>query len=135
LPESPGIIAEAGRPPGNPVSALRPGGLFVLELAQPRRAPRSQARRGHHEGADWAIHFEVEEDAGTRTLTRRMTTFRRCGDAGRYRRSEEVHRQRLYETAEIVAALAGAGCRVRTLRRIGSHRLAPARAAFVATRP
>ncbi|HLX10529.1 MAG TPA: class I SAM-dependent methyltransferase [Thermoanaerobaculia bacterium] len=119
--------------------ALRPGGVFVCEVAQPGQVRGRQPRRGHREGDGWAILFEVEEDAHTKVLTRRMTTFRRQGGeggegGGSYRRSEEVHRQRLYETEEMLGALTAAGFRVRTSRRLGAHRLAPAHLAFIATR-
>jgi SAM-dependent methyltransferase len=113
--------------------ALRPGGLLVLEVAEPGQVRGPGPRRGHHEAADWAIHFEVEEDAARQLLTRRMTTFRRDGDL--CRRSEEIHRQRLYAAAEVVPLLAGAGFRVRTLRRLGAYRLAPAHVAFAAVKP
>ncbi len=133
--ESAGGLDALGRMFRRVHDALRPGGLFVCELAQPGQVRGHGPRRGHRQAADWAILFEVEEGPGTRTLTRRMTTFRRAGKDGLYRRGEEVHRQRLFETAEVLPLLTGAGFRVRVLRRIGSHRLAPAHVAFVASRP
>jgi len=133
--EGAGTVEGLGRLFRRVHDALRPGGVFICELAQPGQVPGPEPRRGHRLAADWAILYEVEEDARTKILTRSMTTFRQAGPGGLYRRSEEVHRQRLYDTAEILPALAGAGFRVRTLRRIGSHRLAPAHVAFVATRP
>jgi len=114
--------------------ALRPGGVFVCEMAQPGQVRGPAPRRGHREAAGWAILFEVEEDPRTRTLTRRMTTFREAG-GGLYQRHEEVHRQRLYDIAEILPLLTGAGFQVRARRRIGAQRLAPAHVAFIATRP
>ncbi|HEV3456438.1 MAG TPA: class I SAM-dependent methyltransferase [Thermoanaerobaculia bacterium] len=148
--ESAGGLDALGRMFRRVHDALRPGGVFVCELAQPGQERGPEPRRGHREAADWAILFEVEEDPRTKILTRRMTTFRDVGDGvagvagvaggtggagGLWRRSEEIHRQRLYETAEVMPLLTGAGFRVRVLRRLGTHRLAPAHVAFVATRP
>jgi SAM-dependent methyltransferase len=133
--ESAGGLDALGRLFRRVHDALRPGGVFVCEMAQPGQVRGAEPRRGHREAADWAIFFEAEEEPLTRILTRRMTTFRAVGASGLYRRSEEVHRQRLFETAEILPLLIGAGFRVRVRRRIGSHRLAPAHVAFVATRP
>ncbi len=115
--------------------ALRPGGVFVCEVAQPGQLRGRQPRRGHRQGDGWAILIEVEEDPHTKTLTRRMTTFCQGGEGGgSYRRGEEIHRQRLFETAEMLGALTAAGFRVRTSRRLGAYRLAPAHLAFIATR-
>jgi SAM-dependent methyltransferase len=132
--ESAGGLDALGRLFRRVHDALRPGGVFVCEMAQPGQVRGPEPRRGHREAAGWAILFEVEEDPLNRTLTRRLTTFRELGAGGLYRRSEEVHRQRLFETAEILPLLTGAGFRVRVRRRIGSHRLVPAHVAFVATR-
>lgn len=67
--------------------ALRPGGVFIFDIAEPGRA----LRRAHALGKDWAIFFEAE--AGRNFLIRRMTTFRQVGRS--YRRSQETHRLRL----------------------------------------
>jgi hypothetical protein len=66
-------------------------------------------------------------------LTRRITSFRERG-AG-YRRSEDVHRQRLYRPGEILALLRAAGFRARTRRRYGEVSQGPGRHVYVARKP
>jgi SAM-dependent methyltransferase len=106
--------------------ALRPGGVFIFDVAEPGRA----LRRAHAEGKDWAILFEAE--AGRNYLIRRMTTFRQVEKL--YRRSQETHRLRLYRSSDIAAELRRAGFAVRVLRAYGRMTLPSANAAFVATK-
>jgi len=65
-------------------------------------------------------------------LIRRMTAFRQVGKV--CRRSQEVHRIRLYRREDLAGELRQAGFAVRTLRAYGSMHLPPAHAAFVATK-
>jgi SAM-dependent methyltransferase len=109
-------------------AALRPGGVFLLDLAGPGRG----RDRGWTAGAGWAVLHETEEDERTRVLTRRITTFREAG--GAYRRGEEEHRQRLYAPTAVAELLRAAGFRVRVRRGYGDRRLAPNVRAFVATK-
>lgn len=106
--------------------ALRPGGVFIFDIAEPGRA----LRRAHAEGKDWAILFAAE--ASRDLLIRRMTTFRKVGKL--YRRSEETHRLRLYRSSDIAAELRAAGFAVRRLRAYGRMPLPSGNAAFVATK-
>ena len=113
--------------------ALRPGGLFVLDLAGPGRVPGGGPARSWAEGADWAILVETDEDPRRRLLTRRMTTFRRT-ERG-WRRGRETHRQRLHPPSEIGARLRSAGFRVRTRRGYGGEPFAPGHYVVVASKP
>jgi len=106
--------------------ALRPGGVFIFDIAEPGRA----LRRAHAQGRDWAILFEAESACDL--LIRRMTSFRQVGKL--YRRSQETHRLRLYRSSDIAAALRGAGFAVRVLRAYGRMSLPSGNAAFVATK-
>ena len=106
--------------------ALRPGGVFIFDIAEPGRA----LRRAYAQGKDWAILFEAEP--GRDLLIRRMTTFRQVGKL--YRRSEATHRLCLYRSSDIAAELRGAGFTVRVLRAYGRMPLPSANAAFVATK-
>jgi len=108
--------------------ALPPGGIFLLDVA----GPVAGASRGWRAGDDWAVLHQTEADEKRRVLTRRIVTFRRIGDA--YRRSEEVHRQRLYTPAAMGELLRGVGFRVRIRRNYGDLMLAPNVRAFIATR-
>ena len=106
--------------------ALRPGGVFFFDIAEPGR----ELRRAHAEGKDWAILFSAE--ASRDILVRRMTAFRRVGKL--YRRSQETHRLRLYQSSDIAADLRRAGFAVRVLRAYGRMPLPSGNAAFVATK-
>jgi len=73
----------------------------------------------------------VEEDARRGTLTRRIATFRR----GRtWRRSDEVHRLRLYRPPDVLRALVAEGFAARRIRGYGRVRLPTGWAGFVASR-
>jgi SAM-dependent methyltransferase len=114
-------------------AALRPGGLLAFDLAGPRKARGVAREAGWKAGSDWAVLFEKEANGSGRLLTRRITTFRKVGRA--YRRSEEVHRLRLYPKEDVAAALERAGFQVRTLGGYGPLRLGPGLHAFVARKP
>lgn len=111
-------------------AALEPGGLFLLDVAGPGRVRGSE--RNWIAGEDWAVLMEASERAAPPTLTRAITTFRRAGK--HYRRSEELHRQRLYRASEMLAALRAAGFRARALRGYAGERFAPGHSVLLATR-
>lgn len=113
--------------------SLAPGGVFVFDVAEPGQVHRVTPARGFTEGEDWVVLVEREEDLEQAVLTRRITSFRRVGE--HYRRDDEVHRQRLYESREIAGRLRRAGFRVRTMRGYGEYRLPRAHVAFVARKP
>jgi SAM-dependent methyltransferase len=108
-------------------AALRPGGRLVFDLASPA-ARRGDGSRIWNAGEDWAVLVENEERGDI--LARHITTFRRRG-AG-YRRSEELHRQRLYRPAEILPLLRRAGFRARPVR---GYEPGPGRHLYVARKP
>lgn len=112
-------------------SALKPGGLLVFDIAPPGRG--KGPRRRHRQGKDWAIMTEVDEDASTNKLTRRITTFLKQGDS--YRRGEEVHVLQLYKKSDILSELRRVGFRVRTVRAYGAQPMIGNCAGFVARKP
>ncbi len=113
--------------------ALAPGGLFVFDIAEPGQVARGATTRGFSEGEDWVVLLEKEEDRERRTLTRRITSFRKVGE--HYRRADEVHRLRLYKSTDVAGELRRAGFQVRTRRSYGQYRLPKAHAAFIARKP
>jgi SAM-dependent methyltransferase len=112
-------------------SALKPGGLFVFDIAEPGRG--KGPRQKHRQGKDWAVLVEVEEDAKTNRLTRRITTFRKRGES--YIRDEEVHVLQLYTRSEVATELRRAGFRVRTLRGYGEQTMIDGCVGFMARKP
>jgi SAM-dependent methyltransferase len=99
--------------------ALEPGGLFLFDVATPGRGRGwgHGQRQRHWIREDWVVLTEVEEDSAQSLLTRRITAFRREGL--RYRRTDEIHRLRLYDAVELAASLEQVGFRVRRVRRYG----------------
>jgi SAM-dependent methyltransferase len=114
-------------------AALAPGGLFILDVAEPGRVPGPGPRRTYMEGNDWAVLVTNEEDRRHRLLTRRITSFRRVGEL--YRRDHEVHRQRLIARSEVVRHLRAIGFRVRTLKGYGSLHFGPGHGGLIARKP
>jgi SAM-dependent methyltransferase len=113
-------------------AALRPGGVLVLDLMTPSGDPGPHV--GWREGADWIVCFAAEEDAGRRTLERRIVVFRRDGDA--YRRSDETHSVVLYDPDEVLADLAAAGLEAERLPGYGPELpFRPGVAGFLARKP
>ncbi|MGF1986458.1 MAG: hypothetical protein RMY62_001040 [Nostoc sp. ZfuVER08] len=74
----------------------------------------------------------IWDDAEQKTLTRRIITFRKTGEY--YRRDDEVHHQRLYDTATITNALQQVGFGVQSTHSYGEYKLSPGHAVFIARR-
>ena len=110
--------------------ALRPGGVFIFDLAGPARIPEDSPRRTSFQGKDWLILVEAAGDRRRNVLARRIISFRKTGTL--YRRSEEIHRLHLYIPSEIVKVLRRAGFRVELFSAFGKFRLPPGITAFVA---
>jgi SAM-dependent methyltransferase len=113
--------------------ALRPGGLFLFDAATRGRNPSGMPRKGYWTGEDWAVLVKAEEDPTNHVLTRRLTSFRKWGSA--YRRSDEVHRLRLFDPGELQGDLATAGFEVRRLRAFGQVRFQSGHMGFAARKP
>ena len=110
--------------------SLAPGGVFVFDVAEPGRGGPGRTILKSFQGRDWALLLQAEEDGKQSLLTRRMTVFRKTGKL--YRRSEEVHRVRLYPRSQITRQLETAGFSVRVLHRYGPQPFATGHVAFLA---
>ncbi|HEX4948103.1 MAG TPA: class I SAM-dependent methyltransferase [Blastocatellia bacterium] len=113
-------------------AALRPGGAFIFDLLQPGVQRAANPQRICSEGKDWAILVEKEEDFAKRTLTRRMTMFRKVGKL--YRRSTETHVVQLCKALDIAHALRDEGFRVQLIYGYGEMKFRPAHVGFIATK-
>jgi SAM-dependent methyltransferase len=111
--------------------ALRPGGMFVFDVAGPDRVPAELPGKYWKEGHDWSMYVEVDGNAHSRWMTRKIVCFRKNA-ADRYRRSEEMHRLRLLDAAEVVTELKAIGFRASDHRGYGRFRLYPGMRAVVA---
>jgi SAM-dependent methyltransferase len=111
---------------------LRPGGLFICDMAEPGYVRGANPQKTYSEGKDWAILLEKKEDKKRNKLTRKMTIFRKVENL--YRRSEEVHCVQLYKGSEIAKELRQIGFRVRIIRGYGELRFRKAHVGFIATK-
>jgi SAM-dependent methyltransferase len=109
--------------------ALAPDGVLLFDVAEPGRVPGGTAKT-HVEKEDWAVLAAAEEDPRQSVLTRNITTFRKVGDL--YRRSHEVHRQRLLSRAQVSSWLQDIGFQVQILDAYGSTPFGPGHAGFLA---
>ena len=110
-------------------TALSAGGIFIFDLATPGRVPGGEDS-AFRVGDDWAILYTANE-SGPR-VQRRITTFRRIGGGATYRRSEEVHRLRLWPTREVDKMLREARFRVQIRRGYAGGAFAPGHRVFIA---
>lgn len=113
--------------------AVRPGGILLFDVVTPGREPAA-GRRTFAEGEDWLLTMHADQ-AADGTLTRRITTFRRDGDA--WRRADEEHRLWTWDVADVLADLADAGfTEAQALDGYGAgHRFPPGWTGFSARRP
>jgi SAM-dependent methyltransferase len=111
-------------------SSLTPGGVFIFDIAEPGQVAQETTTRGFTQGEDWVVLVEKEEDREQKTLTRRIITFRKIGE--HYRRDDEVHRLRLYQSADVAEELRQVGFQVEVMLSYGQYDLPPAHAAFIA---
>jgi len=109
---------------------LPSGGPLLFDLIETGAPPLDA--RFHRSADDYALLVATTEDTAARTLTREIELFRREGE--RYRRTRELHRVRLFETAEVLAWLDTAGFDCETVTAWGADSLPPRRCVFLAAR-
>jgi SAM-dependent methyltransferase len=109
-------------------AALKLGGLFIFDFIESadRRTYPAKSRGG----SDWAIVARAEVDRPGRVLTRRLVMVRKVGR--QFRRSQEIHRVRIYGRAVIARALSCAGFTFHMSRSYGRYRLMPGSVAVIA---
>lgn len=112
--------------------ALRPGGIFIFDIAEPGYVIGMNPQKTYSEGKDWAILLEKIEDKEKNKLTRKMTIFREIDNC--YRRSEEVHHVQLYKSSEVAKELRQAGFKVKIIRGYGEVKFKKAHVGFIATK-
>ncbi|NJM76728.1 MAG: class I SAM-dependent methyltransferase [Acaryochloridaceae cyanobacterium RU_4_10] len=110
--------------------ALSPGGVFIFDVVVPGHVAPRETLKSFTEGEDWIVLVEKQEDPTQQTLTRRIITLRKVD--GLYRRTDEVHRQRLFDRYTLSEALNRKGFQVAVSDRYGAFSLLPARMAVCA---
>ena len=113
----------------NVMLAMAPGGILVFDIKEPLPGRETENRSLARWGKDWAVCVQLEEQPRRRRLTRRIVAFRKIGN--NYRRSEEIHRQVLYRSADIARTLRGLGFQVEIAPGYGRFRLSPDRKVLV----
>lgn len=114
--------------------ALRPGGIFLFDLAGPDRLPDEIPCHFADEGADWRIEATVDGSRGRRRMTRHLRLERRR-PGGRILRAEETHNLRLYQPESIVSELHRIGFTATVGGSFGRSRLYAGMHAFLARKP
>jgi len=112
--------------------ALRPGGVFVFDIAEPARIPRSIPQTKWIEGRDWSLFVSTSGDRRENTLRREIVCFRKPGR--QYRRSQEIHNLRLYRASDLFQDLARCGFAARRIAGYGAFRFPPGIAGVLAIR-
>jgi len=112
-------------------ASISPGGYFVFDLATPGRVPGGEAS-SYRVGDDWAILYTAQEDKVGERLQRRITIFRKIEGGATYRRTEEVHRLRLWPAREVAELLREARFRVQIRRGYSREGYVPGLRVFVA---
>src|SRR5258708_2870514 len=112
--------------------ALRPGGVFVFDIAEPARIPRSMPQTKWIEGPDWSLFVSISGDRVQNTLQREIVCFRKLGR--QYRRSQETHNLRLHRASDLVQDLARCGFAARRIAGYGAFRFPPGIAGVLAIR-
>ncbi|QLE56167.1 trans-aconitate 2-methyltransferase [Nostoc sp. TCL26-01] len=111
-------------------TALLPGGVFIFDIAEPGQVNRTT--KNFTQTDDWTVLVEKTEDQEQRILTRYITSFRKIGE--HYRRSDEIHHQKLYKATDIAEELRQAGFQVQISDRYGQYYLPKAHAALIASK-
>jgi SAM-dependent methyltransferase len=110
--------------------SLSPGGMFIFDVVVPGQVAPGEIAKSFTEGHDWIVLVEKQEDRMQQVLTRRIISLRQVEQL--YRRTEEVHRQRLFNAATLAEQLSKIGFQVEMRDRYGQFSLPPARVAFIA---
>jgi SAM-dependent methyltransferase len=113
--------------------ALSPGGVFIFDAVVPGQVAPGEVVKSFTEGHDWIVLVEKQEDPIQQMLTRRIITLRQVEYF--YRRTDEVHRQRLFNVETLAETLRQIGFQVETKCGYGKFRLPSARVAFIADKP
>jgi SAM-dependent methyltransferase len=113
--------------------ALSPGGVFLFDAVVPGQVAPGEVVRSFTEAHDWIVLVEKQEDLVQQLLTRRIITLRQI--EGLYRRTDEVHHQRLFSVEGLSTGLKKIGFQVEIRPEYGQFKLPPARVVFIADKP
>lgn len=104
--------------------------MFIFDVVVPGQVPPGEIVRNFTEGQDWLVLVEKQEDRTRQILMRRIITLRKIGEF--YRRTEEVHHQRLFDATILSEELNKIGFEVEIRESYGLFNLPPARVVLIA---
>ena len=111
--------------------ALLPSGLLVFDILCTRDSKKVAHTMSFTESGGWLV--AVEKTDSSRSLTRRIITFRR--DKGVYRRSVEVHTVRRHDPKRVISVLRDIGFSVSTRRGYHTEALEPGHVVIIGRKP
>ncbi|MCB0667187.1 MAG: class I SAM-dependent methyltransferase [Saprospiraceae bacterium] len=100
-------------------STLNPDGLLIFDFLTPDVATEGHLARRIIERANWSMFVTLDKDASGEILTRDITLFYKVEEL--YRRSQEIHRQRLYKKATLQGILEDIGFQIELLDSYGDE--------------
>ncbi len=108
--------------------SLLPGGSMVFDVT----CNDMDASAGWSDGDDWFVAYR-NSIVAENYLERRITVF--VEENNGWRRTDEVHRQKLLDTNEVEALLLECGLRFKRISAMGDVPVLPGRAAYLAKKP
>ena len=109
--------------------ALPGKGYFIFDLLEPGQITTNMRERYFSRGNGWYVLIEKHEDQRNHILTRHIITFRKTEDL--YRKSEEIHKARLYPNQLIQDILRDIGFRVQLRRHYDNFELKKNHALYI----
>ncbi|ACK67940.1 Methyltransferase type 11 [Rippkaea orientalis PCC 8801] len=97
------------------------GGVFIFDVIEMSYFTADQPNQLFREEKDWIILVEKSKNQEQKILTRRIITLRKVGET--YRRNEELHEIRVYNSEDLVKQLEQIGFSVKLSSNYGDFRL------------
>lgn len=111
-------------------SILNPGGFLIFDFLTPDVVTEGHLARRIIERENWSMFVTLDKDASGEILTRDITLFYKVGEL--YRRSQEIHRQRLYKKSTLQGILEDTGFQIKFLDSYGDEPFRNGHAGLVA---
>ena len=112
---------------------LANGGIFIFDFLQADLLDPSTDQSKMIEGKDWTLFVNYREDKLAKRLIREITLFKKK-DSGLYRKSQESHQVRLFETLQLVEMLELAGFKVELCDNYGNMKFRKNHLGIIATK-
>lgn len=114
-------------------AALEPGGIFLFDMLMCGAMQGKNPEKRIIENEGWSMFLEITEDTENEMLQREIVLF--VPEGKLYRRSKEVHRQKLFHALEILTVLREVGFEVTSLSSYGELQFRPGHQGFLCRKP